>query len=145
VSRGKRSLSSWYCFGYQLSIDRRASHYAKLCSIALARSCIEALSNSRLCPALPCIEFAAFRFAEIKDCLTLRSMLRDAGGSIGPLRRRRWVEHITQTRCGIGRLERCAISLNAVGAEEGVRPMCAVDVGTIGDWNLRKGSRCDCR
>jgi hypothetical protein len=59
------------------------------------------------------------------------------------LSRRSRVEGIAQTRREIGRRKRRVVGLNALGAEKGVSPVRAVDVGTVGDGGLGEGTSCD--
>jgi hypothetical protein len=60
-------------------------------------------------------------------------MLRNTGSSIGLLRRCSGIERKAETGYAVCRLECRAVVLNALRAEEGIRPMGAVDVGAVGD------------
>jgi hypothetical protein len=95
-------------------------------------SCIKSPCDSWCCPTPPRAELPALRFAEIDNNLTLRSMPRNTGGGVGLLR---WcsIECKAEARYGVCHLECRAVVLNALRAEKSVRPMGAVDIGTIRD------------
>lgn len=70
-------------------------------------------------------------------------MLAHAGRRIGFLRRRIRIQRPTEARQSICALERCSISLDALGAEESVCPVRAIDVGAVGNGRLGERACCD--
>lgn len=106
---------------------------------------IETPRNDGLRPASPGVKLAVLRLAQIKHCLALRSMLRYSSASIRLLDRRGGVQHVSEARRSIGGLECCAVSLNAFRTEEGICPVRAIDISTVGDRNLGESACCDRR
>jgi hypothetical protein len=79
-----------------------------------AESRLESSGNCWLCPTLPNTELLRSCLAEIEDCLPLCSVLCNGSCSVRFLRRRSWIQHIADTRCGVRCFECAAVGLNAV-------------------------------
>jgi hypothetical protein len=103
---------------------------------------IEPSSNSRFRPTLPRAKLCTLRFTQIKHSLALIRMFRNSSSSVSLLSRRSWIQHIADTRLSVCCLERGAIGLDTIRAEESISPVCAIDVGAVCNWCVGGGTSC---
>lgn len=94
-------------------------------------------------PALPSIKVLTLRLRQIEHDLALRSVLGHAGAWSRLLGRRGRIERVAKARRGLCGSKSRLVGENALGAEESVGPVRAVDVGSVGDGGLREGAGCN--
>lgn len=88
----------------------------------------------------PRLKARTLRQLQIERDLSLTCMFRDGRRRIRFLRGRRVVHGVAKGGGRVGGRKRRLIRLDALGAQEGVGPVRAVDVGAVGDGELGEGS-----
>jgi hypothetical protein len=104
---------------------------------------LDLLHRRHASPRLPHRELRALRRPQIKFGLSLRRMFRQRTRRARLLSGCSRVERISQTWGQISRRKRRVVGLYALGAQESVGPVRAVDVGAVGNGSLDEGAACD--
>lgn len=104
---------------------------------------MERMSSLWCSIGFPCVELVALRLAQVEFNLACIRMLCNSRRDVGLLSWRVRIHSITNVSSCVGSLECCAVALDALLAEERVRPVRAIDICTICDRRLRKGASRD--